>query len=212
MREFRDGLMPSPIGHKDVQNVKEVVEMKRFIKKSMTEDVKLLASQFGREEKLGDGLICQVTTGNSVGEPVRGGQTSKVMKYVVGEKPFDIHKVLPIDEESLIKNIVNAGQIDLEFRKNDVEIMGPRTDVQFPAKVDDTPITCGGGNVQNYDLDVNAKCEENDDMDAEAEKTDEELDAIIQQWTKRADTLLQAAATASPSLMVPSVCSSSSAL
>ena len=212
MREFRDGFMSSPIGHKDVQNVKEVVEMKRFIKKSMTEDVKLLASQFGREEKLGDGLICQVTTGNSVGEPVRGGQTSKVMKYVVGEKPFDIHKVLPIDEESLMKNIVNAGQIDLEFRKNDVEIMGPRTDVQFPAKVGDTPITCGGGNVQNYDVAVNAKCEENDDMDAEAEKTDEELDAIIQQWTKRADTLLQAAATASPSLMVPSVCSSSSAL
>ena len=87
--------------------------------------------------------------------------------------------------------------------------MGPRTDVEFPAKVEDASYANGEGNVQNYDVAVNAKCEE---MDAENEKTDEELDAIIQQWTKRADTLLQAAATASPSLMVPSVSSSSSAL
>ena len=93
----------------------------------MTEDGKLMSSKFDLKDKEGDDVKYQkVTTGNysleGHGNSVRGGQTSKVMKYVVGEKPFDIHKVLPINEESLMKNIVNAGQIDLETLKNVLKI------------------------------------------------------------------------------------------
>ena len=48
-----------------------------------------MSSQFGHEGKLDDGLKCQVTTGNSFREPVKGGQTVKVVKNVVGGKQFD---------------------------------------------------------------------------------------------------------------------------
>ena len=93
--------------------------------------------------------------------------------------------------------------------------MGPRTDVEFPAKVDDAFYSNGEGNVQNYDAAVNALCEERDEkVDAEAEKTDEGLDAMIKQWMTRTETLLHnaVAVTAAPSSMLPLVCSSSPAL
>ena len=57
--------MPCPISHKDVQNIKEVVEKKSFVKKSMTEDGNLMSSISDLKVKVGDDVTCQkVTTGN----------------------------------------------------------------------------------------------------------------------------------------------------
>ena len=115
----------------------------------------------------------------------------------------------------MIINRVFVDKIDVEeIKKEDLENMGPRTDEEFPAKVDDAFYANGEGNVQNYDVAVNAMCEETDEeVDAEAEKTDEDLDAMIKQWMTRTETLLHnaAAVTAAPSSMLPSVCSSISA-
>ena len=138
------------------------------------------------------------------------------MENVVGGKQFDLYNCPRIDEESLMINRVYVDKIDVEkIKKEDLENIGPRTDVEFPAKVDDAFYANGEGNVHYDDVAVNAMCEERDEeVDAEAEKTDEDLDAMIKQWMTRTETLLHnaAAVTAAPSSMLPSVCSSSPAL
>ena len=157
---------------------------------------KSIFSQFGHEEKLDDGLKSQDTTGNSFRESVKEGQTVKVVKNVVGGKQFDIHNCPPIDEESLIINRVYVDKIDVEkIKKEDLENIGPRTDVEFPAKVDDAFYANGVGNVHYDDVAVHSKCEENDEeMDAEAEnavETDKDLKAMIKELKSRTKALVQ---------------------
>ena len=153
-------------------------------------------SQFGREENVGDGLKCQVTTGISFREPVKEGQTVKVVENVVGGKQFDSYNCPPIDEESLIINRVYVDKIDVEkIKKEDLENIGPRTDVEFPAKVDDAFYANGEGNVHYDHVAVHAKCEENDEeMDADAEnagETDKDLKAMIKELKSRTKALVQ---------------------
>ena len=138
----------------------------------------------------------QVTTGYSFRESVKEGQTVKVVENVVGGKQFDIHNCPPIDEESLIINRVYVDKIDVEkIKKEDLENIGPRTDVEFPAKVDDAFYANGEGNVHYDDVAVHAKCEENDEeMDAEAEnavETDKDLKAMIKELKSRTKALVQ---------------------
>ena len=119
-----------------------------------------MSSQFGCKEKLDDGLKFQVTTGKLFKEPVKDGQTVKVVNNFVGGKQFDIH-CCPPDDESLMINRVYVDKDDFEkVRKDDPENMTPQFDLKFPNNMGDVPYADAKGNVQNFRVAIDAYWEE----------------------------------------------------
>ena len=137
-----------------------------------------MSSQFGCKEKLDDGLKFQVTTGKLFKEPVKDGQTVKVVKKFVGGKQFDIHSCPP-DDESLMISRFYVDKVYVEkVRKGDHENMTPQFDLQFPNNADDVPYTDANGNVQNFEVATDAYCEEVEETNADDE-TDGKTEAHV---------------------------------